>query len=224
MPWETSCVLPNPLGPKSKTIPALCFTGTNPDHGHQVDAKRVHTLFHHACFSSLVAALGFAPPDEKLKVPQFLLPGGDGGQDGPPSERPYRKNLEHEDVVQIIESLHQEETLRHEMDASLLSLIVDGAERATLNPRTEKDVRVEINERDELLEVRRKEDNLLLAVCLLVCDDFNGAKVETSSTVLEGGQLITFQISSRVNPNGTETTRFINVAYQQSRKYVAGAR
>src|SRR5687768_85264 len=57
-PWDTACVFPekdfDPVG----KIPALSFTGSNPDDEAPVEITRIHTITHPDCFVRLATSLG----------------------------------------------------------------------------------------------------------------------------------------------------------------------
>jgi hypothetical protein len=101
-PWSTSCVLPDRLDPMNDPIEALRFGDYDPDKEHPVEARRMHTLIHPACFERLTAALELSKPMARLEVPMFFVnhdvstsqsgggkePGGNG-----PASDPNRKPL-----------------------------------------------------------------------------------------------------------------------------------
>src|SRR6266478_1924439 len=71
-PWQSTCVLPKDLDPKRNVVSPLMFEGGDPDAEHEIELNRIHSLTHPACFERLTAALGMAPPDQRLELPQFF--------------------------------------------------------------------------------------------------------------------------------------------------------
>lgn len=245
MPWKTSCPLPPGVGPVSGEIAALNFTGTDPDQEHRIELARMHTVFHLDCVERLLAGLALPVFVERLELPHFFFTQGDdrnSGQNIPPPEttqqtaRPMAKlddSMEpHDlDLSAIERRLDEYEQSRQRAGAprstsvtppEKLRILVDGVERATLEPGRESHVSFDIAEGAEVIEVRTAKtcgqgSDILLATHLLSYDELQRTQRPTQFvTELGRGRKVSFTISSATSINDEPPGVKIEVGYQES--------
>ncbi len=213
-PWNTDCVLSAGFYPVTDYLPQLAFEGGDPDSEHPVEMSRMHTALHPECYARALDSLGFASPDERLEVPNFFL---SGSERRPPSDRRHPPSLSQEDMLAIQAELGERASRRRAASAGLLSIMVDGIERARLVPARESRARLDVTEGAELLEVYSKEESgdVLLAAFLLYTDESDLAP-ERSSIVLEGGQKISFSLQLSKDDEGEITGGTVDVLYEET--------
>jgi hypothetical protein len=195
-PWNTDCAIPANIDPLSDEIRALSFDGSDPDREHAIEVNRFHTVLHPDCFTRLATSLHFAAPAERLAPPYFSMSkerNRDHDQDPPRRSRRAPKLDEAElDAIQSL--LAEQSSRRKTASVGLLRVIVDGSERARLDPVQGSLARFDVTEKDELIEVRAA-DGLLLATRLLDYDDLSRDNHHRqSSTTLEDGQELSFTV------------------------------
>jgi hypothetical protein len=176
-PWETSCVLPERLEPMSEPIDALGFNDDNPDEEHRIETRRVHTLIHPLCFKRLVQALGLACPNQRLEIPMFFSnqtesdqSGGSNQSGGNPPDAASRRPapLTAEDFSEVEIFIQSEQERRKRAKPVSLLVMVDGAERTTLQ-LDHPPIQMNLNEAERLVEIKfqDEEGDLLLGSLFL---------------------------------------------------------
>jgi len=186
-PWETPCLVPDRFDPRNETINQLNFAGRHPDEEHEVEVNRIHAALHPECFARLVAANGYAAPDERLELPHFFV-SDDDDQSGSSRTPP---DLSPDDLRAINDLLAQEATRRKTVQASFFRVLVDGGECAELSAGRSGTARFQVTEDNEVVEVYCEDQKgpLLLATYLL---NFSAAAPQSSAITVEGGQQILF--------------------------------
>jgi hypothetical protein len=122
-------------------------------------------------------------------------------------------------MAEFKRALAAQASLRRNYSLGMLSIKVDGIERARLDVRTEKHVRLEIEEGVEAIEVdgidRGRE--LPLANCLLSFDELhrNGGTI-ISSVSLEGGRRLKFTTSLLTQPDDEDARALVCIACEES--------
>ncbi|HEV2864312.1 MAG TPA: hypothetical protein VGX48_25160 [Pyrinomonadaceae bacterium] len=218
-PWGTPCLSPDPDGMRA----ALRDKRADSAKNYLTDAVRLHAAFHQSCFSKLVASLGLRPPEDKLMVPKFAFPINDDSPQDQRGPRPFRKEPSGEEVEEVRGRLREQSSRRRDVTASAMSVVIDGVERAVFDPRDRDGVRVEAEGGAELLEVRRRDDGLLLAVCVLLGHDPEDRETQTSVTQLEGGQSIKFDVTAHADESAPRTNLSVMVSYRRAHARVARA-
>jgi hypothetical protein len=222
-PWSTNCTVPPELDPFTEEIHDLAFDGSDPDREHAIEVNRFHAALHPDCFAHLAAGLKFASPAERLSTPYFCM-AKDKNHDQdrkPPRRSRPAPQLDEAELNAIKNALAERSSRRKTVAAGLLRVIVDGSERARLDPYRASRVRFETRENDELIEVRSA-DGILLATYLLNQDDFSeAAGNERSSIVLESGQRISFSMVK--NADGETAGATIDLSYRETRLIRAAA-
>src|SRR4030095_2222793 len=143
---------------------------------------------HPDCFAHLAAGLKFASPAERLSTPYFCMAkdkNHDQDRKTPRRSRPAPQ-LDEAELNAIKNALAERSSRRKTVAAGLLRVIVDGSERARLDPSRASRVRFETRENDELIEVRSA-DGILLATYLLNQDDFSQGAGNGRGVVSLGG-------------------------------------
>lgn len=200
-PWSTPCVVPENLDPLNELIAPLNFAGRLADEEHEVEVNRIHATLHPECFARLAAANRLAPPGEKLELPNFLV-NDDDSNNGNGSRLP--PNLSDDDLETINVMLAHESARRKAAVASLYRVLVDGEQRAVINPAHSATTRLVVNDEAEVIEVYGSDEQgaLLLGTHLL---NFNGANNQTFSLTAEGGQSFSFTVNLVQDERGLAT-------------------
>jgi hypothetical protein len=213
-PWNTTCVLPASLDPMGK-IPALSFSGTNPDDESLVEMNRFHTALDPDCFSRLAASLGFDSPDERLALPQFFYSDGDM----PRGDRFKPPQLTEADYNQFRQTREDRSRRRRAFFARKLRVYVDGVERAAFDPRRESQAAIKIKPAANVVEVRGQDGDgdLPLVTLLLHYRDIPPGESLNDSLLLEGGQRITASITPITNNAGDIVEAHVEINYAETR-------
>jgi hypothetical protein len=217
-PWKSPCVVPEHFDPLRDPLRPLSLAGQQADDAHLIEVNRIHSVLHPDCFSRLIRALKFAPPEQRLAVPQFFLANGQDDEPRPPRPRRSPVKLNDEELLAIRTALAEEASRRKSVSAGFLSVVVDGIERAQLELARARRVRLELPAGAELIEVRAndQEGDLLLAANLLTYDDQAGEERATSWIILEGGQKISFAVSFSKNDAGIINGAQVDITYQET--------
>jgi hypothetical protein len=217
-PWQTPCLIPSGYDPMTDEIPTL----SSAHHGEEdkVEINRIHAVVHPDCYGRITGSLKLEPPALRLSVPHFILPNGKNSMKGPnnKSRRPP-PSLNSDELDALKRSLCEQSARRKTTHASLLSIVVDKVERARLDLRRADTIRFAIDDCDELIEVRALDggEGTLLAAHLLGGDEAGelGSHAK-SEIVLEGGQRLTFELSSKRGGRDTDARAFIAVSYRET--------
>ncbi len=219
-PWGTACPLPACLETPAVDLPSLSFEAADPDREHAVEVSRIHALLHPPCFARLTAALGLAPPAQRLTVPLFCLCEGNEGGQPPPRNRFRPPPLGGRARRRILDGLTAQAASRRRRPGRFLSLRVDGYERAVLDLARKRRVSFQVGAGADLVEVCRQ-DGLTLAVWVL---GGPGSAVDReASIVIEGGQRIAFTASPVAGEAGDLADLAIEVDYRETRPMRAAA-
>lgn len=206
-PWDTTCVFPekdfDPVG----KIPALSFTGSNPDDEAPVEITRIHTITHPDCFVRLAASLGFPAPDEVLAVPQFFISADNetrGDRFNPP---PVPEAQDAELKQSRAERARRRKTFR----PGIMRVYVDDVETISLDPRQTDTVKFKISNTAKVIEVRGEDakGELALGTLAVPFDEIPAGGLLRDSLTLEGGQKLTIALESQ--PAATEEPDEFNV-------------
>jgi hypothetical protein len=168
-PWRSSCVLPPHLDPNQNVISELLFGGGHPDHEHQIELNRIHTLIHPHCFAQVLASLGLNQPDGRLELPSFFI-ANDGAR--PTRERYHPDDLTSGELTAIKSYLGKNSIHRRDFRDRPLRLVVDGRAQADFDLGPARTLRFNVADESELVEVRsvgsvEDEGETPLAVSLL---------------------------------------------------------
>jgi hypothetical protein len=210
-PWNTKCVLPDRFDPTSEPLSQLHFQGGEPDNEHSVETKRIHSILHPDCFERLTRALGFGTPDERLAVPQFFLENNANHDNPRRGSRHRAPGLTEEQRKAVVEGLADLAARRRKVSAGLLSIRVDGVEKALLDPARESIAQLELPEIADAIEVYA--NDVLLAVCLLSYG--NSQRAQHCSIVLEGGREVSFDVSVPGNEQGEAAGARVQISYSE---------
>ena len=224
-PWKTRCVLPETFNPMEETIPHFTFEGDDPDKEHPIELNRIHSLLHPDCYSRLIGALGFDPPEKRLALPHFSLSRED--HQLPRRDRYHPPQLAEEEVAAVQNELNERAARRKVTSGRLLLIVVDGIERARLDPIRMRQVRLELEENAELIEVRALDEGgeVVLATCLLTqYEGGSSSRPHIRSIVLEGGQKLSFTIALSRNLRGEILGVTVDVEYHEMNLIRAAAR
>ena len=184
----------------------------------QAEVGRIHSVLHPDCFGRLVAGLGHDPPGQRLEVPRFFYQQADDPP--PPNQRSVpNMNLNDDELVEIHNALAEQAGRRQTSPAALLRIVVDGVERATLNPVRASSVSFSTDEGAEIIEVKTADPSgdLLLATHLFTAhDDTHDARPHTSSIRLEGGQVLSLSIRQRENAASGAAEWLVDFGYRET--------
>jgi hypothetical protein len=210
-PWDSACVVPEGYDPVGK-IPALSFTGSDPDDESPVEINRIHTITDPDCFLRLVTGLGFPAPEKQLSVPQFFF----SEDNEPPGDRFNPPALPEENEAQLERSLADRARRRKAFRVGLLSVYVDGVESASFDPLHEA-VRFNVLSSTNVIEVRAEdpEGELTLATLVVPVHDIPSEASLIDTVTLEGGQKLTVTLKSVLTPEATEELE-VEIAYEET--------
>ncbi len=229
-PWKTTCAIPDGFDPFVEEIAALSFDGDDPDEEHEIEVNRFHAVLHPDCLARLAASLNFALPDVRLAAPCFFM-ARDNDQNRDQGRRPpwnsRRPPKLDEAELNAVKSLLNERSTRRKLAAAgLLRILVNGREHAQLDLNRASQIRFEVGEGDELIEVRAAEgsSDLLLAAHLLRHDDSSEARrPRQTSIILEGGQKISFAIAPVRDALNQSSVTTVDLSYRETRLSRAAA-
>ncbi|HJQ31256.1 MAG TPA: hypothetical protein VJ866_03705 [Pyrinomonadaceae bacterium] len=208
-PWRTPCPIPARYDPTTDEIPTL--SSAHQGEEDKVEINRIHAVVHPECYELLTGSLKLEPPASRLSVPRFNLPNGKNNMSSPnDKQRRHGPPLGGSEVAALKHLLAEQSARRKATHARLLSVAVNGAERARLDLWRAGSVSVAVGDRDELVEVRAQGEDgwTLLAAHLL-----GGERANASEVVLEGGQRLTFSLT---HGPGEAAPASLTVAYQET--------
>ncbi len=210
-PWGSPCSVPEKFDPRAQTIARLDFDGGDPDEEHRVEANRIHSVVHPDCYLRLVTALGLESPDSRLEIPQFLF----SEHKSDHSDRRNPPPLDENDLAAINRRLSDQSSRRKFATAGLMRIMVDGRQRALIDPLRSAQARFEVRSDEEIVEVIGDESGLLLATLIFDFEEMKRGDLSRSIT-LEGGQKIEFSVSPVDDPFGEAASAIVDVAYQET--------
>gem|GEM_PF-2938110 len=188
------------------------------------EARRFHALFDPPCFARVARSARLAEPAGKLAIPRFQAAGAPPSRRGR-GEEDRRAHLMPEERAEIQRQLAEEARRRRELPTRFLRILVDGRERARIDPRAEAAARLSLEDSAEMIEVRVCAPAGEVPLAVHALSDFpedERAKPATFSIELEAGQALSF----RVEP-GVDSSREIEVSYRETdalRKALLAAR
>ena len=202
-PWDTQCPVPRDFDPLRTVIARL--TSKSSDDENKVEVHRIHAVLHPDCFGKLVAAFGYCPPEERIELPRFFSHETD--DQSPPRQRGAPTELSAEELAEINGMLAEQAARRRRSSPTgVIRVIVDGLERAALNPAEQSSISFSAEEDAETIEVKTTDasGDLLLATHLITsAEEGTHQRAIVSSIRLEGGQELSLSITRRpIEANG----------------------
>jgi hypothetical protein len=193
-PWDTRCHVPREFDPLKSVIASL--TSKSSAEENEVEVNRIHAVLHPDCFERLVAAFDYSSPEERMELPRFFSDESD--DDAPPRQRSAPTDLSAEELAEINHMLDEQAGRRRRSSPSaVMRILVDGIERARLDPAEQSSISFSAGEDAEIIEVKTTDSqgDLLLATHLLTSFSEDAAIV--TSIRLEGGQDLSLTITRR---------------------------
>lgn len=216
-PWHTPCLIPPRYDPTADEIPTL--SSAHQSEEDKVEINRMHAVVHPDCYELLTSSLKLESPALRLSVPRFNLPNGKNDMSGP-NNKPRRAAppLDTSEVEALKRILNEQSARRKATHASLLSIVVDRVERARLDLDASGSVSFAVSDSDELVEVRALDDDgtLLATHFLGGVESSDSISTTQSEIVLEGGQKLTFKLSSEQGDASEDSRAFLSVSYQET--------
>jgi hypothetical protein len=215
-PWNTQCPVPRDFDPFKSVIPSLTSkSGADED---RVEINRIHAILHPDCFAKLVAAFGYGPPAERIELPKFFSDQTD--DQSPPRQRSAPADLSAEELAEINHMLDEQAGRRRRSSpTAVIRIMVDGVERARLNPAEQSSISFSAGEDAEIIEVNTTgpRGDLLLATHLLTsfAKDADDAAI-VSSIQLEGGQKLSLSITRRQTDASGTIDLLVQFGYQET--------
>ena len=211
-PWLTDSHVPERFNPITDELPELRFNGADPDEEHSVEVNRFHVLLHPTCFARLLRALGFAPSEQRLEIPQFFLASRGDEDDADMDDPSGPAELDEDDRNDIRDYLDKQNRRRKSLKAGLLRFVADGAEVAKLDLQQAGPIRFQLPEYAEFLEIRSldAQGEILLATHPLAYGDDDRLKPQNAVIVLGRGQRLSFTIAQ------TPDSAVAEVSYQET--------
>jgi hypothetical protein len=201
-PWDTKCPVPRGFDPLNSVIASL--TSNNGAEENEVEVSRIHAILHPDCFEKLVAAFGYCPPEERMELPRFFSE--ESNDQSPPRQRSAPDELNAEELAEINHLLDEQAGRRRRSPTAVIRIMVDGVERARLNPAEQSSISFSVEEEAEVFEVKTTDAHgeLLLATHLLTSFDKDAHDASIVSSIrLEGGQDLSLSITRRqIETNG----------------------
>jgi hypothetical protein len=216
-PWDTLCFMPLSFDATSDALTRFSFSGSDPDEEHEVGIKRIHALLHPDCYWRLTGGLHFDSPESRLEVPIFKL-GQDDDESGNGKDHREFAELKEEEFAFIHNSLAEQAARRRTTAGGLLRVIVDGNERGLIDPNQMNDVRFDVDERAELIEVRTEGagGDILLAAHRLTFDEIGrDHKPSEFSVPLESGRRLSLIMSPLADAADGIARASIHVSYKE---------
>jgi len=212
-PWDTQCQVPSDFDPFKSIIASL--TSKSSADENEVEVNRIHAILHPECFEKLVAAFDYRPPEERMELPRFFSE--DTNDQSPPRQRSAPAELDADELAEINHLLDEESGRRRRASSTaVVRIVIDGIERARLNPAEQSSISFSAEEDAELIEVKTTDlhGELLLATHLLA--SFGKDAPIVSSIRLEGGQDLSLSIRRRqIEVNG-ETDLLVQFGYRET--------
>ena len=190
-PWDTQCSVPPDFDPLKSVIDSLTSKSSADENG--VEVNRIHAVLHPDCFERLVAAFGYRSPPERMELPRFFMDQPD--EQSPPRQRGAPTELSAEELAEINHMFDEQAGRRRRSSPTgVLRIVVDGVERARLNPAEQSRISFSVEEDAEIIEVKTVDQHgeLLLATHLLTSFEKDAV---VSSIRLEGGQDLSLSIT-----------------------------
>ncbi|HEV8168904.1 MAG TPA: hypothetical protein VGP59_06135, partial [Pyrinomonadaceae bacterium] len=204
-PWDTQCPVPRDFDPFKTVITSLISKSSADEN--RVEVNRIHAVLHPNCFERLVAAFGYGAPDERMELPRFFSHNED--DQSPPRQRSAPEDLNAEELAEINNMLgEQARRRRRSSPDAVIRIVVDGVDRARLNPAEESSISFSVEDDAELIEFKTTDASgeLLLATHLIT-----SSREDVSSIRLEGGQDLSLSITRR-----GETDLLIKFGYRET--------
>jgi len=196
-PWDTQCSVPRDFDPLKSVIAAL--TSKSSADENEVEVNRIHAILHPECFERLVAAFGYGPPADRMELPRFFFNQED--DQSPPRQRSAPADLSAEELAELHHMLDEQAgRRRHSSPGAVIRIMVDGVERARLNPAEQSSISFSAEEDAEIIEVKSTDASGDLLLATHVLTSFGKDAPIVSSIRLEGGQ----DLSLRITRSGTE--------------------
>jgi len=198
-PWSTlgDCVIPANLGLGNGHLSRLL---SGEGHGNlkqdKIEINRCHALIDPECHGRLIKALGFDPPETKLALPRFLMENTDKTDHQPGQPLPIPR-LTREEMTIVRDSLSAQAALRQSASPSVLRVLVDHEERARIDLDYEDQLRFEIQEGAELIEIwaRDQDKDLLLATQLIGYTEGQGLAPANFTISIKGRKKLVVSIT-----------------------------
>ena len=216
-PWDTQCPVPRDFDPLKSVIAAL--TSKSSADENEVEVNRIHAVLHPECFQRLIAAFGYRSPEERMELPRFFS--DETNDESPPRQRSAPTDLSAEELAEINHLLDEQAgRRRHTSPSGVIRIMVDGVERARLNPAEQSSISFSIEEDAEIFEVKALDQHgdLLLATHLLTSF---GKEALVSSIRLEGGQELSLSITRRHIEGNGEANLFVTFGYRETNPWRA---
>ena len=215
-PWDTQCPVPNDFDPFRMVIARL--TSKVGEDENRIEVNRIHAVLHPNCFERLVAAFGYGAPEERIEVPRFFSDQSD--DQSPPQQRRAPTDLSADELAEINHMLDEQAgRRRRSAPAAIIRIMVDGVERARLNPAEESSISFSADDNAEMIEVTTADPggDLLLATHLLSSREADiQNKPIVSSIRLEGGQKLSLSITRRPVDSSGPADMLVKFGYRET--------
>jgi hypothetical protein len=214
-PWSTQCPVPPDFDPFKAVIARL--TSKNSADENTVEISRIHAVLHPDCYGRLIAGFGYSPPERRMELPRFFS--NEKDDQSPPRQRSAPADLSAEELTEINHALAEQAGRRRRSSSAVMRIMVDGIERARLDPAEQSSISFTAGEDAELIEVKTMDASgeLLLATHLLTGDQEDAAGGATVSSIrLEGGQKLSLNITRRPNEASGSAEVLVKFGYQET--------
>jgi hypothetical protein len=210
-PWNTDCAIPEKFDPFGDVIKAFFFDKKDPDEEHRTEVRRIHAVIHPVCFARLADALKLPAPEEKMEIPKFMINTNHSPFDDNPTQPP---GLGEDELRQIREILAAHAESRKALNHGFLRVVVDGAERAQIDPGKNLPAKLNLDESAELVEIFGDGETLLATHLFSFGELEKGARRQ--SVRLEGGREISFDFAPVFDEYGEVSEINLAVGYSEN--------
>lgn len=175
------------------------------------EPHQAHALIHPACYEKVIKQLQIKDPTANLTIPRFVLPTNQNHFHRPNRRQPPDLT---ETQLRLLQEIYDKLSKRRkESEPMLLSIRVDGVERAKFDPVLTNAASCHLRFRPRMIEVYSREEggDLLLASCWMA--DFAGiesGKVR-ATTRAEGGQRVRFDMAF------AEDSTTVEISYRETK-------
>jgi len=207
-PWDTQCPVPRDFDPFKSVIASLASRSSADEN--EVEVNRIHAVLHPDCFEKLVAAFGYSSPEKRMEMPRFFFEQTD--DESPPRQRSAPAELNAEELAEINHLLDDQAGRRRRSSPNAaMRILVDGVERARLNPAEQSSISFSAGDDAELIEITTTDSSgdLLLATHLLT-------RNAAASITLEGGQELSLSITRRQSDANDDADFLITFGYRET--------
>lgn len=223
-PWFIKCInIPADYNPTEHVLDDLSSNHLNDDETQRIQLNRIHAVLDPECFSLLIKGLRehnmnnmeFNDPACTLQIPIFNIANDDPPDNGNRIDTSATSGLSDDELVVMRQEIEHEAAVRKQWGKGLLRIIVDGEERARLQPEKLNSINLRLKGGEELIEIRstyQGEDSLLATK--LLSYDVNHNLAETSFDLhLPNDNILSFDVTPETTSPDNYSPSNVSIKY-----------